>query len=108
MRGRKKTIPSPGDQGRTVRLCHFSSIKGCAEPGDRECRTPWSESARANATNINYVCAPGKQTAWDNNDVNAGPEILQEIISSRHFPNDVFTGSAAAMQPIVQMVGRQF
>jgi len=40
--------------------------------------------------------------------VNAGPEIFNQIISSRHFPNDVFTGSPAAMQPIEQMVGRQF
>ncbi len=40
--------------------------------------------------------------------VNAGPEIFQQIISSRHFPNEVFTGSPAAMQPIEQMVGRAF
>jgi spermidine synthase len=40
--------------------------------------------------------------------VNAGPEIFQQIISSRHFPNEVFTGSPSAMQPIEQMVGRQF
>jgi spermidine synthase len=40
--------------------------------------------------------------------VNAGPEIFQQIVSSRHFPNDIFTGSAESMQPIEQMVGRQF
>jgi len=40
--------------------------------------------------------------------VNAGPEIFQQIISSRHFPNEVFTGSPSAMQPIEQMVGRAF
>jgi spermidine synthase len=40
--------------------------------------------------------------------VNAGPEIFQQIISSRHFPNEVFTGSPEFMRPIGQMVGRQF
>jgi spermidine synthase len=40
--------------------------------------------------------------------VNSGPEIFQQIISSRHFPNEVFTGSPAAMRPIEQMVGRSF
>ena len=40
--------------------------------------------------------------------VNAGPEIFQQIIASRRFPNEVFVGSPAAMQPIEQMVGRQF
>lgn len=40
--------------------------------------------------------------------VNAGPEIFQQIISSRHFPNEIFTGSPGNMQPIEQMVGRQF
>jgi len=40
--------------------------------------------------------------------VNAGPEIFQQITHSRQFPNDVFTGSPEAMQPIQQMVGRQF
>jgi len=39
---------------------------------------------------------------------NLGPEIFQQIISGRKFPNDIFTGSAQAMQPIEQMVGRQF
>jgi spermidine synthase len=40
--------------------------------------------------------------------VNAGPEIFNQIISSRHFPNEVFTGSSANMQPIQQMIGRAF
>jgi spermidine synthase len=40
--------------------------------------------------------------------VNAGPEIFQEITRSRKFPNDVFTGSPESMQPIQQMIGRQF
>ncbi len=40
--------------------------------------------------------------------VNAGPEIFQQIISSRQFPNEIFRGSPEAMQPIQQMVGRQF
>jgi spermidine synthase len=40
--------------------------------------------------------------------VNAGPEIFQQIISGRKFPNEIFTGSEAPMQPIEQMVGRQF
>ena len=40
--------------------------------------------------------------------VNAGPEIFQQIISSRHFPNEIFSGSPESMQPIEQMVGRQF
>jgi spermidine synthase len=39
---------------------------------------------------------------------NLGPDIFQQIISGRKFPNDIFTGSAAAMQPIEQMVGRSF
>ncbi len=40
--------------------------------------------------------------------VNAGPEIFQQIISSRQFPNAIFSGSPELMQPIQQMVGRQF
>ncbi len=40
--------------------------------------------------------------------VNAGPEIFQQIISSRRFPNDVFMGSNQSMRPIQDMVGRQF
>ena len=40
--------------------------------------------------------------------VNAGPEIFQQIISGRKFPNEIFSGSAASMQPIEQMVGRSF
>ena len=39
---------------------------------------------------------------------NLGPDIFQQIISGRKFPNDIFTGSPGAMQPIEQMVGRQF
>ncbi|HXE62304.1 MAG TPA: fused MFS/spermidine synthase [Bryobacteraceae bacterium] len=39
---------------------------------------------------------------------NLGPDIFQQIISGRKFPNEIFTGSPAAMQPIEQMVGRQF
>jgi len=40
--------------------------------------------------------------------VNAGPEIFQQIISSRQFPNAIFSGSATNLLPIQQMVGRQF
>ncbi|HVW09046.1 MAG TPA: fused MFS/spermidine synthase [Bryobacteraceae bacterium] len=39
---------------------------------------------------------------------NLGPDIFQQIVSGRKFPNSIFTGSAAAMQPIEQMVGRSF
>jgi len=35
-------------------------------------------------------------------------EIFQQIIPSWKFPNDVFAGSPAAVQPIQQMIGRQF
>jgi spermidine synthase len=40
--------------------------------------------------------------------VNAGPAIFDQITKSRHFPNEVFTGSPAAMSPIEQMIGRAF
>ena len=40
--------------------------------------------------------------------VNAGPEIFQQIISSRQFPNEIFSGAPESMQPIQQMIGRQF
>jgi spermidine synthase len=39
---------------------------------------------------------------------NLGPEIFQQIVSGRKFPNEIFSGSPQSMQPIEQMVGRQF
>ncbi len=39
---------------------------------------------------------------------NLGPEIFQQIISGRRFPNEIFSGSPESMQPIQQMIGRQF
>ncbi len=40
--------------------------------------------------------------------VNAGPEIFQQIIAPRQFPNGIFSGSPENLQPIQQMVGRSF
>ena len=40
--------------------------------------------------------------------VNAGPEIFNQLTSSRKFPNEIFTGSPSSMEPIEKMVGRQF
>ncbi len=39
---------------------------------------------------------------------NLGPEIFNQIISGRKFPNEIFSGAAQSMSPIVQMVGRSF
>jgi spermidine synthase len=64
----------------------------------------WMRTAQINRDRnlrLQYLAGLGLNT-------NAGPEIFQRIISSRHFPNAIFTGSAPVMVPIEQMVGRQF
>lgn len=39
---------------------------------------------------------------------NLGPEIFNQIITGRKFPNEIFTGTPQVMTPIEQMVGRRF
>src|SRR6185437_12676036 len=64
----------------------------------------WMRTAQINRDRnlrLQYLAGLGLNT-------NAGPEIFNQIISGRKFPNSIFTGSASNMQPIEQMVGRSF
>ncbi len=64
----------------------------------------WMRTAQINRDRnlrLQYLAGLGLNT-------NAGPEIFNQIISGRRFPNSIFTGSASNMQPIEQMVGRNF
>ena len=64
----------------------------------------WMRTAQINRDRnlrLQYLAGLGLNT-------NAGPEIFQQIISSRQFPNAIFTGSPTSMEPIQQMIGRQF
>ncbi len=64
----------------------------------------WMRTAQINRDRnlrLQYLAGLGLNT-------NAGDEIFRQIISGRRFPNEIFSGSAASMAPIQQMIGRQW